>query len=146
MKEYKKASKQLLPVGVKCSVDARRVHISGVKGIEYQAVNLIVGPWPTTPHPTLLPGGQGSVAPSYKEHIPTDGTYTFYYLELALEAKLQRKVNQLKDVMGKSKGEIQYDWKAVQYIQSKEQFIDWKQSMGGSRRGPRKRDGQREVL
>merc|ERR1711971_222640 len=66
MKEYKKASKQLLPVGVKCSVDARRVHISGVKGIEYQAVNLIVGPWSTTPHPTLLPGGQGSVAPSYK--------------------------------------------------------------------------------
>jgi len=33
----------------------------------------------------------------------------------------------------------------VQYIQSKEQFIDWKQSMGGSRRAPKKRD-QREVL
>merc|ERR1712080_556402 len=74
------------------------------------------------------------------------GTFTFYYMELALEAKLQRKVNQLKDILGKSKGQIQYDWKAVQYIQSKEQFIDWKQSMGGSRRAPKKRDGQREVL
>ena len=47
------------------------------------------------------------------------GTFTFYYMELALEAKLQRKVNQLKEILTKSKGQIQYDWKAVQYIQSR---------------------------
>jgi hypothetical protein len=139
MKEYKKASKQLLPVGVKCSVDARRVHISGVKGIEYQAVNLIVGPWPTTPHPTLLPGGQGSVAPSYKEHIPTDGTYTFYYLELALEAKLQRKVNQLKEVMGKSKGEIKYDWKNTATVSDSRDEREWREQFTGKRKGGRPR-------
>ena len=40
-------------------------------------------------------------------------------MELALEAKLQRKVNQLKEILTKSKGQIQYDWKAVQYIQSR---------------------------
>ena len=67
-----------------------------------------------------------------------NGTLTFYYMELALEVILQCKVNQLKDILGKSKGQIQYNWKAVQYIQSKEQFIDWKQSMGGSRRAPQK--------
>ena len=50
---------------------------------------MLAGFWPPCPHPTLFPGGQGSVAPSYE--IPS-GTFTFYYLELALEAKLQRKV------------------------------------------------------
>ena len=40
-------------------------------------------------------------------------------MELALEAKLQRKVNQLKEILTKSKGQIQYDWKSVQYIQSR---------------------------
>merc|ERR1711962_242838 len=133
IREYGKPAKQILPVGCLVSVDARRVHISGVKNVEYQAIAVLAGHWPLTPHPTLLPGGQGSTAPMYE--LPK-GTFTFYYMELALEAKLQRKVNQLKDILGKSKGQIQYDWKAVQYIQSKEQFIDWKQSMGGSRRGP----------
>ena len=61
-------------------------------------------------------------------------TFTFYYMELALEAKLQRKVKQLKEILAKSKGQIQYDWKAVQYIQSREQFIDWKQTKGGNRK------------
>merc|ERR1719186_2418694 len=76
------------------------------------------------------------------------GTFTFYYLELALEAKLQRKVNQLKEILGRSKGQIQYDWRSVQYIQSKEQFIDWKRSMGGLKRGggSRRPTGPREVL
>merc|ERR1712241_1201294 len=101
LKEYKKSAKALMPVGITLSVDARRVHISGVKGIEYQAVSVIVGGWPTTPHPTEL---------------PDDGTYTFCYLELALEAKLQKKVNQLKEVMGKSKGEIKYDNKNTETI------------------------------
>jgi len=143
LREFGKPAKQILPVGCLVSVDARRVHISGVKNIEYQAITVMAGYWPLTPHPTLLPGGQGSTAPMYE--LPS-GTFTFYYLELALEAKLQRKVNQLKEILGKSKGQIQYDWKAVQYIQSKEQFIDWKRSMGGSKRAPKKRDGQREVL
>jgi hypothetical protein len=58
---------------------------------------------------------------------------------------LQRKVNQLKEILTKSKGQIQYDWKAVQYIQSREQFIDWKQTMGGNRKPPQKR-GPRECL
>ena len=51
----------------------------------------------------------------------------------------------LKEILSKSKGQIQYDWKNVQYIQSKEQFIDWKRSMGGLKRG-RRPEGPREVL
>jgi len=143
LREYNQPAKQLLPVGCLVSVDARRVHISGVKNVEYQAIALLAGFWPLTPHPTLLPGGQGSVAPMYE--LPS-GTFTFYYLELALEAKLQRKVNQLKEILGRSKGQIQYDWRSVQYIQSKEQFIDWKRSMGGKRGRGGKPSGPREVL
>ena len=51
----------------------------------------------------------------------------------------------MKEILSKSKGQIQYDWKNVQYIQSKEQFIDWKRSMGGLKRG-RRPDGPRECL
>jgi len=138
LKDYKKSAKQLMPVGITLSVDARRVHISGVKGIEYQAVSVIVGGWPTTPHPTLLPGGQGSEAPSYE--IPDDATYTFYYLELALEAKLQKKVNQLKEVMGKSKGEIKYDWKNTETISDGKEARNWREQFTGRR----KRQGDRE--
>jgi len=142
IREYNQSPKQLLPVGCLVSVDARRVHISGIKNVEYQAISVLAGFWPPCPHPTLFPGGQGSVAPMYD--IPS-GDFTFYYLELALEAKLQRKVTQLKEILSRSKGQIQYDWKNVQYIQSKEQFIDWKRSMGGLKRG-RRPDGPRECL
>merc|ERR1711971_377397 len=142
MREYNESAKNLLPVGCLVSCDARRVHISGIKNVEYQAIHVLAGFWPLTPPPTLFPGGQGSSAPMYE--MPA-GTFTFYYLELALEAKLQRKVNQLKEILSKSKGQIQYDWKNVQYIQSKEQFIDWKRSMGGLKRG-RRPDGPRECL
>jgi len=142
IREYNQSAKNLLPVGCLVSCDARRVHISGIKNVEYQAITVLAGFWPLTPHPTLFPGGQGSNAPMYD--LPA-GTFTFYYLELALEAKLQRKVNQLKEILSKSRGQIQYDWKNVQYIQSKEQFIDWKRSMGGLKRG-RRPDGPRECL
>merc|ERR1712012_1064517 len=142
IREYNQNAKTLLPVGCLVSCDARRVHISGIKNVEYQAITVLAGFWPLTPHPTLFPGGQGSQAPMYD--LPA-GTFTFNFLELALEAKLQRKVNQLKEILSKSKGQIQYDWKNVQYIQSKEQFIDWKRSMGGNRKPPQKR-GPRECL
>jgi len=146
IKEYKKPIKQLLPVGVTLSVDARRVHISGVKNIDYQAVSVVIGGWPTTPHPTLLPGGQGSEAPSYE--IPDDGTYTFYYLELALEAKLQRKVNQLKEVLKKSKGEIKYDWKDTTTIADGKEAVQWRaQFVGRKRFGKRaEEDHKKEVF
>merc|ERR1712112_608392 len=145
LKEYKKSAKALMPVGITLSVDARRVHISGVKGIEYQAVSVIVGGWPTTPHPTLLPGGQGSTAPSYE--LPDDGTYTFYYLELALEAKLQKKVNQLKEVMGKSKGEIKYDNKNTETITDGKEAMRWREQFTGRRKRSHKDgDHKKEVF
>ena len=36
IREYNQSPKQLLPVGCLVSVDARRVHISGIKNVEYQ--------------------------------------------------------------------------------------------------------------
>jgi len=146
VKSYKKPVKRILPVGCMVSVDARSVHISGVKNIQYQAILVLAGDWPITPHPTLFPGGKGSKAPKYE--IPR-GNFTFYYLELALDSRLKRKVDQLKEVLAGSKGNITYDWRGVEYIRSKDQFLDWKYEMGGRTGGggsARKNHGPREVM
>jgi len=131
IKEYRKPAKQVLPVGCAVSVDARRVHVVGVKNIEYQAIVVIAGSWPITPHPTLMPGGQGSISPSYE--LPS-GNYTFYYMELALEGRLTRKVQDLKELLNRKDGNISYDWNNVKYIQSKEQQLDWKRQFVGDRK------------
>jgi len=146
LRSYKKAAKRILPVGCLVSVDARSVHISGVKNIPYQAVVVLAGDWPTTPHPTLLPGGKGSTAPKYE--VPTDRVFTFYYLELALDSRLQRKVDQVRQVLEGSRGNITYDWRGVEYIRNKEEFLDWKYHMGGrtSGEGGKRFHGPREVL
>ncbi|XP_023321034.1 uncharacterized protein LOC111695821 [Eurytemora carolleeae] len=146
VKEYRKPAKTALPVGCIVSVDARRVHVVGVKNIEYQAIIVVAGAWPKTPHPTLMPGGQGSIAPSYE--MPK-GNFTFYYMELALEGKLTRKVQEFKDILSRSRGQVNYDWANVQYIQSKEQFNDWKREYGGGNKrsfNGKRAQGKREVL
>jgi len=143
IQHYKKPAKKILPVGCLVSTDARNIHISGVKNINYQAILVLAGDWPITPHPTLFPGGQGSKAPKYE--LPK-GDFTFYYLELALDSRLKRKVDQLKEVLAGSKGNITYDWRGVEYIRSKDQFLDWKSSMGGRMGGSRKPSGPREVM
>lgn len=145
IRSYNKPAKRILPVGCLVSTDARSVHISGVKNIQYQAILVLAGDWPITPHPTLFPGGKGSKAPKYE--IPR-GDFTFYYLELALDSRLKRKVDQLKEVLAGSKGNITYDWRGVEYIRSKDQFLDWKFEMGGrtGAGGVRKNHGPREVM
>jgi len=146
VRSYKKPVKKVLPVGCLVSVDARSVHISGVKNVPYQAVLVLAGDWPVTPHPTLLPGGKGSTAPKYE--MPSNVS-TFYYLELAIDSRLQRKVDQLKQVLEGSKGNITYDWRGCEYIRNKEQYLDWKYHMSGRTcdgSGGRRFHGPREVL
>ena len=145
IRAYRKPAKQILPVGCMVSVDTRSIHISGVKNIQYQAILVLAGDWPITPHPTLFPGGKGSKAPKYE--MPK-GDHTFYYLELALESRMKRKVDMLKEVLAGSKGNITYDWRGVEYIRSKDQFLDWKYDMGGRRdkRKSRPPSGPREVM
>jgi len=146
VRSYKKPVKKVLPVGCLVSVDARSVHISGVKNVPYQAVLVLAGDWPVTPHPTLLPGGKGSTAPKYE--MPSNVS-TFYYLELAIDSRLQRKVDQLKQVLEGSKGNITYDWRGCEYIRSKEQYLDWKYHTSGrtcDSSGGRRFHGPREVL
>jgi len=146
VRSYQKPIKRLLPVGCLVSVDARSVHISGVKNIPYQAILVLAGDWPLTPHPTLLPGGKGSKAPKYE--LPTSGVFTFYYMELAMDSKLQRKVGQLRQVLEGSKGNITYDWRGVEYIRSKDEFLDWKYHLSGRTggEGGKRFHGPREVL
>eukprot|EP00092_Neocalanus_flemingeri_P016958 GFUD01018343.1.p1 GENE.GFUD01018343.1~~GFUD01018343.1.p1 ORF type:complete len:440 (+),score=159.29 GFUD01018343.1:84-1403(+) len=143
IRHYKKPAKKVLPVGCLVSTDARSIHISGVRNIQYQAILVLAGDWPITPHPTLFPGGKGSKAPKYD--VPK-GDFTFYYLELALDSRLKRKVDQLKEVLAGSKGNITYDWRGVEYIRNKDQFLDWKESMGARMGGSRKPPGPREVM
>jgi len=146
VRSYKKPIKKLLPVGCLVSVDARSVHISGVSNVPYQAVLVLAGDWPVTPHPTLLPGGKGSTAPKYE--LPSN-VCTFYYLELAIDSRLQRKVDQLRQVLNGSRGNITYDWRGVEYIRNKEEFLDWKYHMSGRTSdggGGRRFHGPREVL
>ena len=85
------------------------------------------------------------MAPKYE--LPR-GTYTFYYLELALEKKLARKLNDLRASL--TKGSIKYDWSGTECIKSREDYLDWRDTMGYEWRrddiGRRRDQGPREVL
>jgi len=149
MSHYRGPCKRNLPVGCLVKVDARRIHMSEVKNVNYQAILVLAGSWPAIPWPSLLKGGKGTLAPGYE--VPED--FTFYYLELPLENQLRKKVEQFKSILRAAKGRIEYDWRDVEYIRSKEDFFDWKLQMGGrdfDDRGsyiPRSlRDGPRDVL
>ena len=87
----------LLPVGLSLTVDARRVtSLPRRAEIEYQAVCVLAGSWPRTPHPTLLPGGPGSHTEIPDLRLPPDSPpATFYYLELCLESSLNEKLDQV---------------------------------------------------
>ena len=87
------------------------------------------------------------MAPKYE--LPR-GEFTFYYMELALEKKLTRKLIDLRDALTKTKGSIKYDWSGVECIRSREEFQELRDVMGFDRRrdeGHGRRDqGPREVL
>ena len=119
--------KKNLPVGCTVKVDARRIHMADVKNVHYQAIVVLAGSWPPVPRPTLLQGGKGSYAPGFD--VPEEST--FYYLELPLESRLRAKVDTFKDLLKSSKGRIEYDWRDVEYIRTKEDYLDWKEQMGG---------------
>ena len=48
-----------------------------------QIIALFAGSWPSVPHPTLLPGGPGSVCSTY-DFDENAKKQTFYYLNLKL--------------------------------------------------------------
>lgn len=126
---------EILPVGLSISLDARRIHIPGVKNLVYQAVCVFAGSWPDTPHPTLLPGGAGSYAPCFD--IPP-GQFSFYYLELALESRLRRKANEVKELLAKTQGHPRYEWRGVNVIRHKQDLEDWRQLFVHGKRPPRR--------
>lgn len=90
---------------------------------------MLAGSWPAQPFPSLLQGGQGTHAPSYD--VPDNST--FYYLELPLETKLKRKVDEFADFVKRSRGKIEYDFRDVEYVKDKRDYQDWKEQMGGKR-------------
>ena len=71
-----------LPAGLNVYFDARRIQPIH-RGVGYQVIALFAGSWPAVPHPTLLPGGPGSVCDKY-DFAEGSKTQTFYYLNLKL--------------------------------------------------------------
>ena len=45
-----------MPPGLRCYFDAKS--IKPFRGICYQATSIMIGEWPKTPHPTMLPSDQ----------------------------------------------------------------------------------------
>jgi len=115
---------EALPVGLHLSLDAKRVHISSGCEVKYQAIAVFAGSWPLVPHPTLLPGGEGTFAPKF--NIPDDQNYTFYYLELALESRLQNQINMLKQFLEAQPNGIHFEWRGVRQINCKDDLEVWK--------------------
>jgi len=54
----------MFPPGLRVCFDARA--ITKFRGVAYQAVVVLAGSWPSVPHPTMFPGGPGSISPCYK--------------------------------------------------------------------------------
>jgi len=133
---YNTPATKLLPVGLHVSVDARSVHIPGVRNLSYQAVCVLAGSWPTSPYPTLLPGGQGSYSQAFD--ISSDQKGTFYYLELALEAKLARKLSKLKDVLANTRGNLVFMWRNVNQVKGAEDVQMWREQFTNRERRPRR--------
>ena len=52
---------------------------------------------------------------------------------LPLEKKLGAKVDEFKRILNKSDGKVEYDWRDVEYIRTKNDYLDWKYKMGGDR-------------
>jgi len=141
---YDTPATKLLPVGLNISVDARSVHIPGVKNLPYQAVCVLAGSWPTSPYPTLLPGGEGSYSQAFD--ISSEQKDTFYYLELALEAKLGRKLAMLKEVLSHTRGNVVFDWRNVNQVRCQEETQMWREQFVSSQRPRKKPESYRRTV
>jgi len=134
---------EAMPVGLHVYVDAKRCHILRGCELKYQAVTVFAGTWPRVPHPTLLPGGNGTYAPKFD--LPEDrDKSTFYYMELGLEPRLQKKVNQVKYLLEETRG-LKLEWAGVRTINSKVDLEAWKEYFDPlyGRRNPRPRNNRR---
>jgi hypothetical protein len=79
-----------IPVGLNVHFDARKIDPTSLTfqrhGICYQACAVFAGSaWPQVPHPTVLPGGHGTFAPSY------EGNDSYFYLQAELGRNLELK-------------------------------------------------------
>jgi len=132
----------LLPVGLTLSIDARKLAINGVREVEYQAIYVLAGTWPRTIHPTLVPGGLGSVFPSDYE-VPDH--HTFFYFDTELEARLQHQVHNFQDILGQTRGQILYDTENSTFIKGPHDYACWKEQFTGIRpENQQKRRANRE--
>jgi len=122
---YNTPGTKLLPVGLSVSVDAREISIPGVRNLGYQAICVLAGSWPSSPYPTLLPGGKGTYSQAFD--LSSDKNSTFYYLELALEAKLARKLRMLKNDLSHTQGKLLYVWRDVDQVRSQDDVHMWRE-------------------
>ena len=134
---------KLLPVGLSVSVDAREINIPGARSIAYQATCVLAGSWPSVPFPTFLPGGKGTYSQAFE--IPSGQKGTFYYLELALEAKLGRKVATFKRQLENNMGRLVFVWRDVEQVRSHDDFLEWRENFTSAPIAPKNMNHKRTV-
>ena len=126
----------VVPVGLRVCFDARSVphnredHLLA-KDVSYQACAVFAGSWPAVPHPTVLPGGEGSYSPCYEQNQEYGSTY--YYLQLSLRPNLDRKWQDFCDMLGRDQAERRHGQSAFRYnhvdkcITSSSDYKKWRQ-------------------
>ena len=121
--------KEILPINVSVTFDARKIYMKDVREIKYQAIVVLAGSWSRLPFPTLLMTGLGSTAPN--RATPPGSTY--YYLDQSLPAKLRGKVGQLETILERSGGVIEYEHRGAKYIRNEDELEQWRRDMGEPR-------------
>lgn len=115
----------ILPVGLNVRFDALRIR-SDCQEVTHQACAVFVGTWPAVPHPTLLPGGDGTFTPCYD--IPH--SYTFYYLQLALLDNMEAKLRDFERILVDCRGSLRKNYIQVgPIIESYHDYVAWKQAI-----------------
>lgn len=129
---------KVLPVGINVTVDAHPVRADWrcrVRPIVYQAACVLAGSWPTTPHPTLIPGGRGTYAPIFEPPVVPS---TWYYMELVKETELHRKADKFRELLERlPKGTDDFMFNNVRFVQGRDDIEEWRgQFVANYRRRP----------
>ena len=113
--------------------------ILSFRGVGYQVIALFAGSWPAVPHPTLLPGGPGSVCTTY-DFPESAERQTFYYLNL-----------KLPEIQDEDWEEFRYESdrrgvRLMEYgdvIETKEDFFRWQDRFAPVKVQQRRHNGNR---
>lgn len=133
----------LMPPGLRCYFDAKS--IKPFRGICYQATSIMIGEWPKTPHPTMLPSDQSVCAPCY--NVPRN--FGFFHLNLFRDSQLDSQLYNFKQVVAVKGTNLM---KTDLNIDSSDDFYRWQEKYCPGKikerrpGGPRRNKGKSEYV